>query len=102
VTPADRTETGSAGRAGSSAAEARTSTTTRSGGTPIAVRVVYVLGIVAATVLAASLLFVVVAYATTGSGGFGLDVSVPALVVWLGIVIAAGGTWVWRRFGAAR
>ena len=100
MTPADRTETGSAGRAGSSAAEARTSTTTRSGGTPIAVWVVYVLGIVAATVLAASLLFVVVAYATTGSGGFGLDVSVPPLVVWL--VIAAGGTWVWRRFGAAR
>ena len=102
MTPADRSETGSAGPGASSAAEARTSTATRSGGRPIAVWIVYVLGIVAATVLAASLLFVVVAYATTGSGGFGLDVSVPALVVWLGIVIAAGGTWVWRRFGAAR
>jgi hypothetical protein len=71
----------------------------KSSGTPIALWALYVLGLVAATVLVASLLFVAFAYAVTGNGGTGVDVSVPALVIWLGLVIAAGGTFAWRRWG---
>ena len=68
-------------------------------GTPVALWILYVLGILATVVLAASLVFVVLAYLTSGGGGgFGLDVSTPALVLWLGLAIAAGGTFVWRRF----
>jgi hypothetical protein len=71
-------------------------TTVRTG-TRIAIWVLYVLGLLAAFVFVASAAFVAIAYATTGDGGFGLDVSLPALVVWAALLIAAAGTWLWRR-----
>jgi hypothetical protein len=71
-------------------------------GTPAALWILYALGIIAAVVLAASLIFVVLAYLTSGDSGFGLDVSTPALVLWLGLAITAGGTFVWRRYGSNR
>jgi predicted lipid-binding transport protein (Tim44 family) len=71
-------------------------------GTPVWVWAVYVLGGLAATVFAGSLAFVAVGYATEGSGGAGVDISIPALVVWLALVIAAAGTFAWRRWGGQR
>jgi hypothetical protein len=70
-------------------------------GTPILVWILYVLGILAATVLVASLVFVGFAYATSGSGAVGLNVSVPALLLWLCLVLASGATFLWRRSGKA-
>ena len=64
--------------------------------------VLYVLGLIAATVFVASLLFLAVAYATSGGGSFGVNVSVRAFAIWLGLIIAAGGTFVWRRWGRAQ
>jgi hypothetical protein len=66
-------------------------------GTPIAVWALYVLGLFAAALCAVSGAFVALAYFTTDGGGFGLDISLPALVVWTGLLVAAGGTWIWRR-----
>jgi hypothetical protein len=70
--------------------------------TPVGVWVLYALGILAATVFAASLLFIAIAYAVSGSSGVGLDISLPALVVWLALIVAAGGTFLWRRRGRAQ
>jgi hypothetical protein len=71
-------------------------------GTPIWVWVVYGLGSLAGFIFVLSLVFVAVAYATNGGGGSGINVSVPAFAVWLGLVIAALGTFVWRRYGDSR
>jgi hypothetical protein len=71
-------------------------------GTPVWVWVVYGLGILAGTVFAVSLLFLLFAYAATGSGGFGIHVSDAAFVVWLVLAVAAAVTFVWRRFGSSR
>jgi hypothetical protein len=71
-------------------------------GTPVWVWAVYVLGGLAATVFAGSLAFVAIGYLTEGSGGAGVDVSIPALVVWLALAIAAAGTFAWRRWGGTR
>jgi hypothetical protein len=71
-------------------------------GTPVWVWVVYGLGILAGTVFAFSLLFLLFAYAATGSGGFGVHVSDTAFVVWLVLAVAAAVTFVWRRFGSSR
>ena len=71
-------------------------------GTPIGVWVLYVLGLVAATVLVASLAFVGLAYATSGSGEVGLHVSLPALLLWLCLVLAASTTFLWRRSERSR
>jgi hypothetical protein len=73
--------------------------TTAPSGTPIAVMLLYVLGLIAATVLFGSLVFVGLAYAASGGGGFGVNVSVRAFVIWIGLIVAAGGTYVWRRWG---
>jgi hypothetical protein len=71
------------------------------GGTPAWVWVVYVLGVLAATVFAASLAFVAIAY-LTDNGGADVHVSTPALVVWLALALAAVGTFVGRRWGGRR
>ena len=71
-------------------------------GTPVWVWVVYGLGILAATIFAFSLLFLLFAYAATGSGGFGIHVSDAAFVTWLALAVAAAVTFVWRRFGGTR
>jgi hypothetical protein len=71
-------------------------------GTPVWVWVVYGLGVLAGTVFAVSLLFLLFAYAATGSGGFGVHVSEAAFVVWLVLAVAAAVTFVWRRFGSSR
>ena len=65
-------------------------------GTPGWVLLVYALGGLAAIVFAASLAFVVLAH--VGNGG-GVDVSVPSLVVWLALALAAVVTFVRRRSG---
>jgi len=77
-------------------------TETASVGTPILVWIVYILGSIAAVVLAASVVFVVLAYATSGGGGFGVAVSVPSLVVCLALVAVALATYLWRRFEGRR
>jgi hypothetical protein len=77
-------------------------TSTRSAATPVAVWIVYALGLLAAFVFVVSLAVVGVAYATTGDGGFGLDVSITAFVIWLLLAVAAAVTFIWRRFGAGR
>ena len=64
--------------------------------TPGWVLLVYALGALAAIVFAASLAFVVLAH--VGNGG-GVDVSVPSLVVWLAIALAAVVTFIRRRSG---
>ena len=65
----------------------------------VLVWIVYALGIVAAIVLAASLVFVGAAWATSGGGQFGIDVAVPALVVWMVLIGLAAGTFAVRRWG---
>jgi hypothetical protein len=71
-------------------------------GTSTGIWILYALGILAALVLAGSL--VVVAIESAGSGGNGVDlhVSTLALAIWLALIIAAGGTFVWRRWGRAK
>ena len=73
-----------------------------SGGTPVWAWVVYTLGALAGVILLASLGFVALASLTAGDGDAGVDVSMPALVLWLALAIAGGGTFVWRRFGRPR
>jgi hypothetical protein len=70
--------------------------------TPIWVWVVYGLGLLAATIFAISLLFLLFAYATTGGGGFGIHVSDVAFVIWLALAVTAAVTFVWRRYGSSR
>jgi hypothetical protein len=72
------------------------------GMTSIAVRVVYGLGLLAATVLAASLVFVAVAWAASGDGEFGIDIALPALVLWIALIGIAAGTLAVRRRGRPR
>jgi hypothetical protein len=71
-------------------------------GTPAWIWVVYTLGALAATVFAGSIAFVAFASLTGGNGGTGIDVSIPALVVWLALAIAAAGTFARRRWGGPR
>ena len=85
------------------AAESQVAPTARAdAGTPVWVWVVYALGCLAGVVFALSVLFVAVAAATNGDGGSGVNISVPAFAVWLGLMIAALGTFVWRRYGGPR
>lgn len=67
------------------------------GGTPILVWVVYVLGILAATIFVLSVLLVLGAYLASDEVPVGFDVSVPAVILWGALVALAAGTWVWRR-----
>jgi hypothetical protein len=71
-------------------------------GTPIWVWIVYGLGALAGSVFAFSLLLVALAALTAGGGSAGVNISMPALIVWLTFALAAFATFVWRRFGSGR
>jgi hypothetical protein len=66
-------------------------------GTPIWVWVVYILGILAATIIAFSLLFTLGALVLSDDVDVGYDFSPAATVVWGGLVLAAVVTWIVRR-----
>jgi LPXTG-motif cell wall-anchored protein len=71
--------------------------TESTGGTPIWVWAVYALGILAAAILAFSILFTLGAHLLSEDIGVTTNVSVPALVVWIGLAALAAGTWIYRR-----
>ena len=74
---------------------------TPAGGTPMWVWFVYGLGILAATVLVGTALFAVGAMmASEDDVGLDWNVSIPAIVLWGGLVVAAACTWLWRRGGS--
>ena len=69
----------------------------RAAGTPIWVWVIYAFGILAAAIFAFSLLFTLGALLLSEDVGVTYDVSTPAIVLWGGLILAAGVTWVMRR-----
>ncbi len=67
-------------------------------GTPIWVWVIYGFGILAATVFVFSALFTFGAlYLSDTGGGFSWRASIPAIVLWSALILAAVITWVVRR-----
>jgi hypothetical protein len=68
-----------------------------SGGTPIWVWLVYGLGIFAATILVLSILFTLGAYVLSDDVAVTANVSIPAIVLWGGLSVIAGGLWLYRR-----
>jgi len=68
----------------------------RSESTPLWVWAIYALGLLAATVPAGSALFSLGA-ALASDVEVGYDVSTPALLVWGGLLVLAGATWLRRR-----
>jgi len=66
-------------------------------GTPIWVWVVYALGILAAAIIAFSLLFTLGARLLSNDVPVGYDFSWPATILWGGLVLAALVTYVVRR-----
>jgi hypothetical protein len=73
---------------------------TPTGGTPILVWLVYGLGILSATVLVGTALFAVGALiASDDDTGLDWNVSIPAILLWGGLIVAAACTWLWRRGG---
>lgn len=75
---------------------------TAGGGTPIWVWLVYGLGLLSATILVASGLFVLGAYIGSEEGTVTTNVSVPALILWSGLTLVALVVWLRRRRGRAR
>lgn len=75
---------------------------TPTGGTPIWVWVVYGLGILAATIVAVSILFVVGAYIASDDVPVTFNVSAVAIVLWGGLIALAVATWLVRRRGGGR
>ena len=71
--------------------------TQRAAGTPIWVWVVYAFGIFAAAIFAFSLLFTLGARLLSEDVGVTYDVSTRAIVLWGGLILAAGVTWFVRR-----
>jgi hypothetical protein len=69
----------------------------RAAGTPIWVWVVYAFGILAAAIFAFSLLFTLGAVVLSDDVGVTYDVSLPAFVLWGGLILAAAVTWFVRR-----
>lgn len=68
-----------------------------SGGTPIWVWVVYALGILAVSILVLAALFTLGAYLLSDDVPVTVNVSVPAIVLWGGLTLVAGGLWLYRR-----
>jgi hypothetical protein len=66
-------------------------------GTPIWVWVIYAFGILAAAILAFSVLFTAGALLLANDVPVSYNVSVPALILWGVLVLAAVATWVVRR-----
>lgn len=75
---------------------------TPAGGTPIWVWLVYALGALGGTILVASGLFVLGAYIASDDVPVTTSVSLPALVLWGGLVLVALVVWLRRRGGRAR
>jgi hypothetical protein len=60
--------------------------------------VIYGLGFLSvAVVVLSAALAAVVYYSSDEEVAFGIEVSVPALVVWGAIIVLAATTWLWRR-----
>jgi len=66
-------------------------------GTPIWVWLVYAFGIFAAVIFALSILFTAGAPLLSDDVDQTVNVSIPAIVLWGGLMALAGGLWVWRR-----
>jgi hypothetical protein len=66
-------------------------------GTPIWVWVIYGFGLLALAIFAFSVLFTLGALLLSDDVPVSYDVSIPALVLWGGLVVAAIVTWVYRR-----
>ncbi len=66
-------------------------------GTPIWVWVVYAFGIMAAAIFAFSVLFTAGALLLSDDVPVTLDVSLPAIVLWGALMVAAAATWYVRR-----
>jgi hypothetical protein len=66
-------------------------------GTPIWVWLVYGLGILAAAIFVFSLLFTLGALLLSDDVPVTYDVSIPAMVLWGGLTVAAAVTWFVRR-----
>jgi hypothetical protein len=66
-------------------------------GTPIWVWVIYAFGLFAAAVFVFSLLFTLGALVLSDDVPVTWDVSIPAIVLWGGLIVAALGTWYYRR-----
>jgi hypothetical protein len=69
----------------------------RAAGTPVWVWLVYGLGILAAAILAFSVLFTLGAVVLSDDVAVTYDVSALALVLWGGLILLAVVTWVMRR-----
>lgn len=67
--------------------------------TPVAIWILYVLGILSGLVLVGSGLVVAIESVASRGNGVDLHVSTAALAVWLVLALAAGATFVWRRWG---
>jgi len=80
----------------------RPADTAPTGGTPIWVWVVYGLGILATTIMVASLLFVAGAYIASDDVPVTFSTSWMAIVLWGGLIVRAIGTWLSRRRGGGR
>jgi hypothetical protein len=59
--------------------------------------VIYVLGILAATIFAFSLLFTLGALLLSDDVPVSYDISAPAIILWGGLIVAAVATWFVRR-----
>ena len=66
--------------------------------TPIAIWILYILGILAAVVVVTSLLFAIVVAAADDTG-FDFEFASLPFIVWGGLAMAALVTWLWRRGG---
>ena len=66
-------------------------------GTPIWVWVVYAFGLFAAVVFAFSLLFTAGALFLSDDVPVSARFSAPAAILWGGLIVLAGGTWLVRR-----
>ncbi len=71
-------------------------------GTAVAIRLLYLLGILSAVVLAGSLIVIAIEAVASGGNGVEVHVSTPALVAWVALIAAAAGTFVWRRRGRGK
>lgn len=69
----------------------------RAAGTPIWVWVIYVLGILAASIFVLSMLFTLGAVLLSDDVDVTYDISTLAIALWGGIVLAAAVTWIVRR-----
>jgi hypothetical protein len=78
-------------------AREKTTRTPPAAGTPIWVWVIYALGLLAVAIFAFSILFTLGAAFLSDDVPVGYDVSIVALVIWGGLVVAAIVTWLYRR-----